>query len=49
MGNYHAQFLGGKGVERPLLYPVLFALNGDTQYIDEQERISIRKRGYLII
>jgi hypothetical protein len=24
MGNYHAQFLGGKGVERPLLYPVVF-------------------------
>jgi hypothetical protein len=23
MGNYHAQFLGGKGVERPLIYPVL--------------------------
>jgi len=25
MGNYHAQFLGGKGVERPLLYPELFS------------------------
>jgi len=24
MGNYHARFLGGKGVERPLLYPVFF-------------------------
>jgi hypothetical protein len=23
MGNYHARFLGGKGVERPLLYPVV--------------------------
>jgi len=24
MGNYHARFLGGKGAERPLLYPVIF-------------------------
>jgi hypothetical protein len=22
MGNYHARFLGGKGAERPLTYPV---------------------------
>jgi hypothetical protein len=25
MGNYHARFLGGKGAERPLTYPELFA------------------------
>jgi hypothetical protein len=23
MGNYHVRFLGGKGAERPLTYPVL--------------------------
>ncbi len=23
MGNYHAWFLGGKGAERPLPYPVI--------------------------
>jgi hypothetical protein len=22
MGNYHARFLGGKGAEKPLTYPV---------------------------
>ena len=26
MGNYHARFLGGKGAEKPLTYPVLVAL-----------------------
>ena len=37
MGNYHAQFLGGKGVERPLLYPELFSTKPDILYIEKRQ------------
>jgi hypothetical protein len=38
MGNYHARFLGGKGAERPLLYPVSFEDELGTQHIDQKIR-----------